>query len=398
MKKLLNACVLPVWFVIASVGWISTIDELMGQSGATVVVGTPGVGAGTTGTCSVTTSNWCAFEVMTYTTRTLNTVQLVLNATGTAGAGEIIGEIQTVASTGGPSGTVVATSSSTTPTAITGLASSTFVLNFSQSLTAQTLYWVVVKNTGAGTVTLRNASGSSSSYPASFFGQYGGQISSFQVSVNTGGVWTGSNGFIAFARFGWSDTTYSGYPYINLAVDTTNTIYSTREVGTRFVTPLNATLNVRGVCMGILRGSNPTGNLRYALYYGTSGTLTTSGYTNKIAAATMQSASSPFCLYFDTVQVIPPGTTVRVAAGEGDQTDANTLTLRVSPFNFPTDSGSLSLLPFTTTTEMTFCPSSCTAFASWSAVTGFYVPFVLMLEPDAEFGASGSGGAFTFID
>jgi len=341
---------------------------------------------------------WCAFSFVPQATKTLSTLAVSGIVTGTLGSGDITASIESTTPVAGgtstPSGTVLETSTSTTPaTVVTG----TVVFNgFTGSYTAGTQYWVVIKN----------ANGT----PASnYLSVYGGANASAQtgltsvaaltwaseVSTDSGSTWTGAsvNYNIWGLRLDWSDSTHDGFLATNYAqTGTTNGVFAANQIGVKFTLPANVTLQVTGVSMWINREvGTPTGNLQYCIYTGGTTTPTLLAHTNGVAHAQFAGLTTTnqgwLRQSFTSTQTIAGGTTVRVTMCESTQSDTSSNRWDTVTYTIDSAAASEALTPFGATVQ-TATSDGITFTDTATAI----LPFVLILDGAAPWTASAGGG------
>jgi hypothetical protein len=383
------------------------------QPSAQMVLGTPGITVGSAGSCINLGTNAtpgagrCAISFSSYTARTLSEVQLVNNAVGgTLAPGEIVMEIyNTNLSTGKP-GTLLYSSTTTSPSSISGAPGSTFTWSAftpTPTIAAFTLYWAIVKN--VNTVPTTNyptfrMGASTSNYPFLLTGSPGAQPGTILQSDNAGASWVYSNA-IPFFRVKYTDNSIYGWPYTNVYTESNAArgAYSTNEAGTEVVTPAYA-IKVRGVCMNSARVNAPTNPLKYGLYTGSSGNLTLLGTTSDIPSLALPvgAISASTCGFLANSVIVPASSILKVVM-RTTGSDTSSTAYRPAVFTFPSDASNKSMLPFNGSIRSTFCAASCTLAASWSFDAGQYAPFVLILEPGDEIsgGNTGEGSSFSFI-
>lgn len=255
---------------------------------------------------------------------------------------------------------------------------------FTYALSANTLYWIVIKNVHATPA---------SNYPRVMYNTIKGHNYNYaagnstiydQLTTDSGTTWTNS-GRHQSLRVGFSNGDYYGCLFGSASFSTTAGgygVYSTREEGMKFTTPANVALNVRGV--GIAAGGfsgTPTGEPRIRLYTGSTPTL--------IATANCFRKPSgqyyPQVEWFDDVYTIDPETVVRITLGETTQSDTSSNYYRTNLIPLDTDSNSVGLLPY----------GACATYyngTSWSDSSSNLIPAWLILDDQGEFTASGGGG------
>jgi len=219
------------------------------------------------------------------------------------------------------------------------------------------------------------------------------------VSTDSGTNWTAAGiGAFAFFRLEYSGSVFSGIPLENIALDATNAVYSTREVGSVWTSPVVG-LKVRGIQFALTKVGTPTGNPRGGIKLGSSGTLTDLGYTALTipAAAISTAAASLETLLFNSSVTIPANSTVRVSLGETAQSDSSSNKFELNVVSVHNDANSAALMPLGgSALKQTYCTGTCTTASNWTAGTAVWSPFILILDPAGEF-VPGGGGASTYV-
>jgi len=264
-------------------------------------------------------------------------------------------------------------------------------------LTAQTWYILLVRNPDADPTT-NNATyrymGSGTGIPVIYSNTTRNTFGA--TCTSTTGI-SGCGAIIAqgvpFFRLEYANGTYAGWPYTNLASDTTNTVYGTRENGTKLVLPGSGfSYNIIGVCMQMARVGTP-GTPIIRMRVGAAGTLTT--YDGSTLGTThLDTSFKPYCSYFDGVKTIAAGTTIRVIYGVTSGGDSSNR-LQSAPVSVHNNANSLALKPSGSTTEQTYCTGSCSSAASWTDPSGnstTFVPYSILLQPVTPITSSGSSG------
>jgi hypothetical protein len=206
-------------------------------------------------------------------------------------------------------------------------------------------------------------------------------------SADAGATWGSGPGFSAI-RLEYAGSLFEGIPIQNIAIETTNMVYAAREVGDVFTTPANAIWNVRGACMWMTtKAGTPTGNAQVRLYDGVT-LLATTVSTWPAGAA----ANGWYCGYFSANQVVAGGSTLRVVLSETTQSDTSSNAYRVHQYTIENTAGSLALMPFAGTLQMTYTTDSTASPVVFTETATKIVPFALLLNTDGEFAATSGGG------
>lgn len=350
-------------------------------------IGFLGVSA-STGVSSINVNaaaTYCAFSFVLKSAKTLSTVRLYISETGALAAGEVQVDIYSdSAGTPGQPGTSLANVTnggaiSTGWTDFTG---------FSLALSAHTLYWIVVRNLNGTPAsnypTLRysaNSGGAQHLYAST--STWGSMKKS---STDSGSTWGGiATNIFPGLRLDFNDSTYAGLPIETGGADTTNTIYSTREMGTKFTSPANVRLRVTGVVMMIGKSGAPTGNARFRLYEGT----TLVGTTQEIPLGNASSGSA-YAAYFSSPLTLKANTSYRVVLSETTQSDTSSNRYQGYYITIDSNANSQALKPFGGSCQKTYYDGS-----SWTDTSGDFCPFGLILDFDGMFSPLGTDFAYT---
>lgn len=268
----------------------------------------------------------------------------------------------------------------------------TFSFGTSIALSADTQYWLVLKNANgtAGTNFPTYQWGTSNTgiqTTCGFPGVTGWQKCS---SGNSGGSWASFQNVPCGYRLGFADGTYLGLPVQNIS-NSADLVYGTRESGVKFTSPANATLSVSGISFWIKRTGSTAGNLRYRVYFGATPVL--QGTTNNVAAGQVNSASQYQVLHFASPLSIPAGTVVRVTMGVVSGGDSSDYYSDFSEYTLDSNASSLALSGFLGTLQKTYFDGT-----TWTDTAAAVHPFTLLLNTDGEFVSSGGGSSFSWIE
>ena len=185
-------------------------------------------------------------------------------------------------------------------------------------------------------------------------------------------------------RIKFSDGTYYGLAMSAAsAADATNSIYSTREVGTMFKAWAKMSITGLATYVAITVSGTPTGYLRGRIYIG-DGTKSLEGTTDNIYTPTTQSA----CVkgYFASPVTVEKDDYVNIVFGETTQSDTSSNRYMVTTIPWQNDANSLAMIP--NESKMVYYDGS-----SWSSSQLLHVPTMgVLLENDNEFPAGASGG------
>lgn len=318
-----------------------------------------------------TANTWVAFGVKLADTKTLSKVRVYCSAV----SGTLTGLSCSVYSDvpGSPNASL---SSTTTVTLLpTGAAWVEFT-GLSQSLTAGTQYWIVIKNT-TGTPASNNLT-------LQFFGSTCGSwfqsllkatMGPAKLHTTDGATWgTGVSGG-SNARLEMSDGSLCGLPLQQPAVNSTQMVYSTRQYGIYFVSPSNMRFKARGVAafFGAAVGT-PTQNCHFNLYTGASPSLQA---TTPDLPAALVKATGLYQGWFSSPVTVEPGTTCRVTCEETSQADTSSNAYKF--YESPIEAVSQGCLPYGGM-QRTYYDGS-----SWTDTNTAIPGFILIGDTDGEF-------------
>lgn len=213
-------------------------------------------------------------------------------------------------------------------------------------------------------------------------------------STDNGSTWTAINrvGSAAY-RVHYAAGTYYGFPMQgddspSNPIATADRIFGTAEVGNKFTTPSNATLNLRCVSFRVQKvAGTPTGFLRYRIYSGTTLVDTTAASS----VVTTLNNITGYKLCFSSAVALSPATVYRVVIGETAQADSNANAYGPHRIDWYNNSAALALKPFNGTLSKTTCASSCDG-GTWTDVANSWYQMDLFLDAGNEFGAGSSAG------
>lgn len=328
-------------------------------------------------------ATWGAFSFFLKSGQTLTNLRLYFTVTGTVSAGEIQVDIYSD-NAGAPNASL---SNATNAGALsTGWTDFTF----NQALTAHTQYWVVIRNLNAtpasNYVTLRwVANGGPCYFPANASGT--NWMWGKKHSTDSGATWAGAAHYhiVPSMRLDFSGSLYAGLPVESALTDTTNAVYSSREVGILFTTPQYMRMNVTGVTFGIVKAGSPTGNPRYRIYKGTTLVAT----TQEIPNASVTSLNGSHAAYFTTPVTLEPNTQYRVVMGESTQSDTSGNSWRLQFYTIDNTAASLALKPYGGTVQKTYYNGS-----SWAETATDFCPMALVLDQDSMYSPLGTDFAY----
>lgn len=348
-----------------------------------IPVGGPTAG---TGALALNASGaWSALSYITYQSRTVTGMVCIVSAiSGSPSLADLRCDIYSDNPGLGPL-SLISSSSATTGTLTAG---SLVSFTFSQSLTAGTTYWFVLKNLNSTPTTNTISIRVSNSFLLMSHLQLGSSAAlpfSKRQTADGGSTWTTLPvAGVACFRWDFSDGTSDGFP-ISAASNPSgaNRAFGVGELGNRFRTPKNAKMRVRSVVMPVSRaGTGPTSGVVAKLYQGT--TLLGTSLTTQNAIVSSSTSSVPFL--FGTTVTLEGDTVYRLAfaAASADGTSSNAWTT-IEIGYLDNSAATLSCFPLE---------------AMWSRFDGTnwtdddtrFIPFLIYLDPDVDFDAAASGG------
>ena len=260
---------------------------------------------------------------------------------------------------------------------------------FTTVVTAQIPYWIVLKNLSAVPTT---------DYPqlrfvrSAFINPTYETPGWFKKHTTDGLTWGTLRTGVAYMRIEYSDGSFAGLPLSNIAG--VSGIYSNREMGSVFTTPLNASLIVKGISFVTLKTGTPTGNLQFRIY---NSNLSPNPATTLTLAPAYVTSGNMVLLYFATPITLSPNSQTRVVMSETTQSDASGNRFWLNDATFENSAGSISLLPFRGTIQRTETVDATANPVVWTETTTSFMPFALILDTDEEFAVVGGGGGFKGI-
>jgi hypothetical protein len=315
-------------------------------------------------------ATWNAFSFFVTSAKTLSNVHIFLTNNGSLTTGAVRMDIYSNDNTNAVPSTSLANVTNGA-TIVTGWNDFTFSL----ALTAMTQYWVVVRNLNGTPAsnfpqTRQSANGAGAAHLAANATAFGYHR---RLSADSGSTWTSSvnANTIAFMRLDFNDATYGGYPLETSVIDTTNTVFSTRELGMLLTTPTGTKLNVVGVSMPLAKTGSPTGNYQYKIYQGTTLVAT----TQTVPCALVQSGSGYYSSFFTAAQVLEPGVQYRVVLSRDTNADTTTNSLRLYAYTLENTATSLTFQPYGTGSKKTYFNGS-----AWVETSTDFVECALILD------------------
>jgi hypothetical protein len=332
-----------------------------------------------TGTLAVNSAAiWPALGFRVPVTGTLSKVKFFVSAVGgTLGAGDITVELYDSTTAGLPSSSLQA---STTITAYPVGAAWVEATGFSTSCTADTQYYIVLKNTDASPATNNFTLRWVTEQDYQTLGSGAAFGWNKRHSTDSGGTWTtGPVAAVGGLRLEMSGSVFYGLPLSTAAANGSGVgVYADREYGVKFTTPADAKIRLIGAGARVTITGTPTGMPRFRLYTGDTLTATTNSINNSVTNVYTSG-------FFTSSQVLEPSTSYRLVLGESAQADASTNRFNLIAGTIDNDADSKALLPFGGWVEGYLN-------STWADVDT-QVPFIwLILDKDDPYDASSSGG------
>jgi len=334
-----------------------------------------------------TANNYIALGVLPSDGKTLSKVKVYGAAvSGTLAGGDLRLDVFSSTTAGVPN---VSLSSTTTVTATPTGAGWVEFTGLSQALTANTQYWLVVRNLNASPASnnLTIQTGAANTAPTPGNGSGTGIGWHRRTTTDAGGTWTsGPIASPAGWRVEYSDGTFDGLPVSAFGgIGTTFGIYGTRKFGVRLTSPTNAGLKVRGVTMLLLRTGTPQ-PLAYELLNGTT-SLGASGTVDLGATILSTSSGAYVPAFFAAPVTVPAGTDLRVVATAPGGGGSTANCARGGGYTaVENNANSKALMPYGA--RQTYYDGS--TWAEDDTVVPF---FALLLDTDGEFASTGGGGS-----
>jgi hypothetical protein len=246
------------------------------------------------------------------------------------------------------------------------------ITGFNTALAFGTHYWIVFKNTNAVPATnyptLRTLYTEPTEMGTSFRGWCWMYRSATDNADPNLASWnTANNGSAAGVRFGFSNSSYDGFP-ISAGSGGLKS-YGANKSGASFVAP--ATMTLIGVSMQFGRAGSPTGTASYELYEGA--TLLAS--TDSIVPSETNTSVYYTPLYFSTAQTLRKGVLYRIVLADSATDSASNYYYVVGAL-FDTDANSLALAPLGGTLKY----ASYSAGAGWSDSAATVVGVTLLVQ------------------
>lgn len=298
--------------------------------------------------------------------------------TGTVVAANITGQVYTDNGSG-PSSTVgsagaLSANPATGWNTITGISSGTLTLN-------QT-YWMVIKNINgtpaSNSVTVRCNPGMLSAKSLSYK----------SVTTTDGTTWTTGITTNTWRAYDSASDTYWGCPSSTMqAFGSPERIQGSLQTGIRFTTPPGVSLNVIGIGFNASKTGTPAGNIGMKLY-NSGGTLIATAdehFVTELGTGT----PAPVFFRLPTTQTLSPSTNYYAMCYDaGASTGANYYFMWKAPFENSTATDNLRFLG-----SKLFTLSA----GTFTEVTGYTVPFYILLEPQNEFSVAAGGGPSSYM-
>lgn len=330
--------------------------------------------------------NWLAYGLRVNEAKTVSKIMVYTSAiTGSPGTSDAVCDIYS--DNANPNASLA--SSATVTAAPTANAWLEFT-GFTYALTANTQYWIVIRNQAADTSTTNFTC----QYPdrvQALTGMTGMgfvpiAFAGIRTSTNSGSTWSGIvNGPPQF-RVEFDDSTFVGYPVATpTAIASGERAFGSTEHGVRFTTPANGQFKIAGLTLGIGKIGTPTGSLRFRLYEGSSTTPTAT--TESIAPANLNASLTLIPLYFSALQTLAANTVYRVTASNS-AADSSANAYTSLHYLVQSSAGSRGLLPWS-------CQKTVLAAGAWTDTDTNILSWGLILDPTDPLVAGSAGGLIT---
>lgn len=321
-------------------------------------------------------ANWCALSYIAPVSLPLRKVRIRVNSvTGTLGVNDMVCEVW---SHSGTQPSAMLSSTNVVTTTPTGAAVVEFTgLNQAQIL--GTVYHLVFKNVNgtpasnfyqvllSSSVTVTHTIGSLVNHGMGHF-----------TTTTSGGSWTPTANQLEPMQLEFSDgvTTYQqGLLFSTLGYDSTNSVYSDREVGVMLKTP-NVRLNIAGLSFQFRKQGTPTGNVLYKIYSGTTLLSTAAGSLNADTSTT----GSWVPAFFPTSIQLAADTDYSFIFAESTQADSSANRFELMHFTIPNDAGILANKPFGGSVKQNYYNGT-----TWTQDPLKFPLFVLLLDKNTPF-------------
>lgn len=313
--------------------------------------------------------------------RTLNKVRVYVNSkSGSPGTGSCRCDIYSDTGAGVPNASLA---NSTTVTAAPTAGAFLEFTGFTLALTKGTQYHIVITNIDATPASNNFLIGyQGQTQPNPWIGDSGGRYGFHKRHSTTSGVsWGTTNTNICGWRLDFSNGDVYGCPIWNAGLATTTGVYSTREFGAKFTTPLNQRMTASAAMMRFYRLGSPTGNFRYKLYKGSTPSLVATTLEIPCSQFSTSTSTGGLGLPFETPITLEANTIYRLVGSESTQSDASTNAMNgAAVFNMLNDATDKSLKPLGGTLSKTYFDGS-----TWTDTDTDFVEFGLALLYGAEF-------------
>lgn len=332
-----------------------------------------------------------AIPVISPVASTLNSVRLCFSGTGAIPAASVSCELRAAVKSSTkyqPDSSALETKTCATAPTTVGMYNFT---GFTTALTANKLYYLVLRNTDASPGT---------KYPSISYAVYSTGLAPLDINFGANALWglprgmmyttdggtTWLNNFSSGTNYtGWriglSDGSYHGRPFTAATVND-GQIYSARESGIKLTSPANTAFYARGLALALSPSvtGTPTGVPRLRLYSGSSPSIEATAsdvdgwYTNWAIG------------WFASPVLILPSTIYRIVMGESTQSDTSSNRFNVPTMTIDSDSDSTPLIPY----------SACYTYydgSSWTDTATKVTGGGFLLDDSAgEFASGGASG------
>jgi len=328
-----------------------------------------------------------AYQIFMQENKTLTQVDIYIrDVAGTQANRKCVAYIYNCNADGKPGSLITNGTSNEAANFDTGWLSLTWTAGSRPTLSANTCYWIILKNTAASSTvdyfSLLNGnvhpyiqSGEITPGPLGYY---------FYMSNNGGSTWWLGIGGGASFKSHYDDGTFGGLPIQWGSTFWTCVIYGTNEVGVQFTLPANCNLNVRGARLMCQKVGTLPSNPVIKLYTGSTPSLAAT--TNQCPPHIGSAGGPPDVRGFFSSQVQLSGGTVvtltcKLSGSDGDINNALVLCYN----SVKNDSDCIAMIPWGC--KLIYYNGSWNIYANnlWSG-------FGLILDTDGEFYSGGGGG------
>jgi hypothetical protein len=310
---------------------------------------------------------------------------------GTLGANDCVLELANNSSSGFPN---LSSLLGTYSTLAAPIAATTMIqfTNINAAVSAYSRYWCSFKNANAspGTNDFRLGQADGQTY----FAGGGDNQCGFAMtnSINAGSTWlTGSGGALPALIIKYQSGVYEGFGMTGIAQNSTDAVYSQRELGNAFVWTDDMAANVRQVSFRFFLSGSPTGSARARIYHNptTSPVLLATSVTQYPLAHVSTSVTDPYMpFWFSSTVAFEPGEEYGVVLSETTQSDTSSHHFRMHEYIIHSGTPAQSCKPFNGTMKEIYTTNGGSSF---SVNNNSIYPMGLIMDEDTPFSNPGTG-------